>query len=170
MPNTFHEIIQSNPEARVDAEKTVHEGFGMGCWHEWTREPRNGIPTNMHYCPVCSKAKNQIKVNPSYATSLDAWIPVWEKMEADCFEIIPSAPVRLADFKKMVRELTPQNKIAKAPHISEAALRMLDVPCEKCEGQGITKYRHIGGDFIACKACTDGKVNAYELFMTRFGG
>lgn len=68
-------------------------------------------------------------------------------------------------------------------HHLEAALRMLDVTCGECEGRGekvagvlsdthwATRSGENAVKVTPCTCtCTNGKVNAYEHFMQRFGG
>lgn len=169
---TFAEILQ-RPSAIKWAGKVVHEGFGMGCWHEL---PVAGGVERVGNCENCGQHFIAY-YNPPYHKSLDAWIPVWEKIRED-------KDAELLYMGILIAHPDTRPLIACKPHHHlEAALRMLDVMCEKCEGSGEKcekicpqphyvrgkKCKHFGKPCSIC-TCTDGKINAYEHFMQRFGG
>jgi hypothetical protein len=81
-------VFDNSPTpAGEDLMRMCHEGMDMGCWHEWlpvivdptVKEPE--LP-----CKHCNARRKWEFTwtfdagNPSYLTSLDAWLAVWEKM------------------------------------------------------------------------------------------
>lgn len=178
---TFHEIVLDNPKAGELAMELVFEALTGECWHDRGDGKWTGLDTDM----LCAKCLNRFYVwegknpatlvrtntNPDLLESLDAWIPLWERMSDYQID-------RMHDMLTSIvcgNAFLAYSWLAKPHHHVEAALRTLEVECPECRGDGVLPdYEmpdpiakvNIGGTVKSC-TCGTGKQTLYELWKEK---
>jgi len=173
---TFHQQVLKDgvvTEAGMRAMELVYEALTGECWHrdvkrhELEKRAFGGYPIyEIGIQCACGDAVYSEKafnihlgMNPTLLTSLDAWRPLWERMDVEQ-KITHQKNLTLIWCDNPVEvfywETTPH-------HHLEAALRTLEVECPECEGTGnsYSKTRDVTKRHIPC-TCTNGKITLMD--------
>lgn len=131
------ELIAKHTERACEL---VYEALTGKCWHK---------PNSIDFCDKCGERA----INPDLANSLDAWRPLWERMDAR----------QRANHSIMLHRIKTGSMYvwdSKPIHHLEAALRAIEVECEMCGGRGYGTAdcctipdRATRADCLKCKDC-----------------
>ncbi len=162
------------------ARELVYEAITGKCWHTYARYYRKHVMTNEgtfniaeaeHWpkmyegnkcctrCKQLSSSKNGN--NPDLANSLDAWRPLWERMDEQLEYAYHCVLSEIA-----LKTGIPTWKLQPIHHL-EAALRAIEVDCDRCKATGLIPRHDCEYNFetemaacpahCSCNACTCNK-------------
>ena len=144
----------------------VYEALTGKCWHDFSLSydgDRKFAVTSDSFCTKCKVKKyltpgkiNFISFapnkygNPDLANSLDAWRPLWERMDALQRTNHQIALARIKTGSMYMWDFQPI-------HHLEAALRAIEIVCPECKGFG-----RVGFGFSRPCTCNNGKITLYK--------
>lgn len=121
-------------EAGEKLMELVHEAAGMGCYHKLKLvTDSKGASKGYMRCCKCygNDYERKIRTNPAYLTSLDAYCPVWGKLEDKS-----NQKLKYAAYLNHANETTWPWE-AQPYHHLEALARTLTVECKKCNNNEV---------------------------------
>ncbi len=171
---TFQEIISANPDAGESACEMVYEALTGKCWHvPEFHIIEDGMKPTTYTCNRCGVNCYDDCLpchNPDLLDSLDAWVPLWERMpDKDAYvkcliDVLGNFHWEPEDYKPLhVGRLLLE---VKAHHHVETCLRTLEEDCPECEFNMSSDLPEAG---CPNQQCHNGKVSLYEKWRKECG-